>query len=222
MDVLVHAGAEDRLVEVAHHLVRVRVGRRVEELDDGDAAVDAVADEAVRERQQIGHDRRSYRASEGASSPTASAIDCGRGAPALASPPCRALACLAFASLVLTGCPSGPDLCATVACTESGTVCSPVDGLCHCGSSAGEICEAGYACDAATSSCEIPDACRAPSRWTAGTTAFEERTDPAGLTGVLGVRLSAIDYDGDGWTDLFVRNPWGWTTSPRGAPASPG
>jgi hypothetical protein len=112
--------------------------------------------------------------------------------------------------VLLAACESGPNLCATVVCGEPGTVCSPADGLCHCGSPGGELCEAGYACEAATSSCAVPDACRAPSRWTAGTTAFAERTAEAGLTGVLGVRLSAVDYDGDGWTDLFVRNPSGW------------
>ncbi len=113
-------------------------------------------------------------------------------------------------SLLVACEPAGPDLCAEVTCALEGTVCAPEDGLCHCGDVTGERCEAGYACDATASECVIPDNCRASGRWSPGTTAFAEITDAAGLTGVLGVRMSAIDYDGDGWTDLFVRNPSGW------------
>ena len=45
------------------------------------------------------------------------------------------------------------------------------------------------------------------SAWTAGTQAFREATSAWGLDalGVEGVRLSAVDYDGDGFADLFVR-----------------
>ena len=57
------------------------------------------------------------------------------------------------------------------------------------------------------------------THWAPGMQAFEERTMDVGLTGVLGVRIHAIDYDGDGWTDLFIQNGravvpvmtrWGW------------
>ncbi len=43
--------------------------------------------------------------------------------------------------------------------------------------------------------------------WTEGTQAFAEATEPWGLAviGVRGLRLSVVDYDGDGWSDLLVR-----------------
>ncbi len=55
-------------------------------------------------------------------------------------------------------------------------------------------------------SCQPTPICNpAQPRWTPGTLAFTEETASWGLEGVEGTRLSAIDYDGDGWTDLFVR-----------------
>lgn len=50
--------------------------------------------------------------------------------------------------------------------------------------------------------CDTPGA-----KWTPGTQAFQEATSQWGLDTLLveGVRLNAIDFDGDGWTDLFVR-----------------
>ncbi|MFO0682801.1 MAG: CRTAC1 family protein [Sandaracinus sp.] len=44
------------------------------------------------------------------------------------------------------------------------------------------------------------------TRWALGMQAFEEHTHDVGLDGALGTRIHAIDYDGDGWTDLFVLN----------------
>ncbi len=44
------------------------------------------------------------------------------------------------------------------------------------------------------------------TRWSAGMQAFEEHTTDVGLDGVLGTRLHAVDYDGDGWTDLLILN----------------
>ena len=43
--------------------------------------------------------------------------------------------------------------------------------------------------------------------WTPGTEAFEEKTDEWGITDIApdGVRISAVDVDHDGWTDLVVR-----------------
>lgn len=49
--------------------------------------------------------------------------------------------------------------------------------------------------------------CNGPTKWTAGTQAFREATADWGLDllGVEGVRLAAVDFDGDGWVDLVVR-----------------
>jgi hypothetical protein len=49
--------------------------------------------------------------------------------------------------------------------------------------------------------------CTEGSRWAPGVDAFSEVTDAWGLTDIApdGVRMSAVDYDGDGWTDLVVR-----------------
>jgi hypothetical protein len=45
------------------------------------------------------------------------------------------------------------------------------------------------------------------SSWKDGTTAFQEATSKWGLDtlGVVGTRIAAVDFDGDGWTDLAVR-----------------
>jgi hypothetical protein len=63
---------------------------------------------------------------------------------------------------------------------------------------------------ACSSSDAPPDAgvvakCVTASKWTPGTKAFVEGTADATLTGAVGYRVSAVDFDGDGWTDLFVR-----------------
>jgi len=49
--------------------------------------------------------------------------------------------------------------------------------------------------------------CEAGTKWAAGTQAFQESTSKWGLDALLveGVRLNAVDFDGDGWTDLLVR-----------------
>ncbi len=57
---------------------------------------------------------------------------------------------------------------------------------------------------------DSPDAgvqpkCVTASKWTPGTKTFVEGTADVGLTGAVGYRASAVDFDGDGWTDLFVR-----------------
>jgi hypothetical protein len=41
---IVHARGQNGIVYLAHHFVGIRIGRRVVELDDGDAVGDAVAD----------------------------------------------------------------------------------------------------------------------------------------------------------------------------------
>lgn len=59
--------------------------------------------------------------------------------------------------------------------------------------------------------------CGDPVDWTPGTQIFEERTSEWGLDGVEGTRLLAVDFDGDGWTDLVVHrggngaDEWGGT-----------
>jgi hypothetical protein len=92
------------------------------------------------------------------------------------------LASGASSLLLLPGCPESPppDPCLMVECAT------------------GSTCEMGE--------CVVTPVCDpAQPRWTPGTLAFTEETSAWGLDGVEGVRLSAIDYDGDGWTDLFVR-----------------
>lgn len=51
-----------------------------------------------------------------------------------------------------------------------------------------------------------PPACQVGSRWQKGTKVFVEATAQWGLTGVLGTRLSVVDYDRDGWPDILVRD----------------
>jgi hypothetical protein len=99
------------------------------------------------------------------------------------------------------------DRCANVECAVPGTVCAPSDGLCHCGTAAGEVCGAGDFCDASRGSCDDvpPPVCGPGTRWDPGETAFREATSAWGLDGVVGVRLAAVDVDGDGWADLVVR-----------------
>ncbi|MBW2276555.1 MAG: CRTAC1 family protein [Deltaproteobacteria bacterium] len=52
-------------------------------------------------------------------------------------------------------------------------------------------------------------ACHDGTVWTPGTSAFRDATADWGLIGVIGVRLSITDVDGDGWADVFVRNGGG-------------
>ncbi|MBN2800349.1 MAG: CRTAC1 family protein [Deltaproteobacteria bacterium] len=50
-----------------------------------------------------------------------------------------------------------------------------------------------------------PEVCNPPTDWAPGSTAFRDASAAWGLDEVTGIRVSAVDYDGDGWTDLFVR-----------------
>lgn len=52
-----------------------------------------------------------------------------------------------------------------------------------------------------------PEVCNDGQVWDAGETAYVDASADWGLTDIapLGVRISAVDFDGDGWTDLAVR-----------------
>ncbi len=59
--------------------------------------------------------------------------------------------------------------------------------------------------DADDTASALPAAvCGDSAAWSPGTEIFEEKGDAWGLTGVEGVRLTAVDFDGDGWTDLHA------------------
>ena len=65
-----------------------------------------------------------------------------------------------------------------------------------------------------SSSDAAPDApqevsCEPIPGWQPGTPLFIRKTQDWGLGGVLGIRLSVTDLDGDGWPDLMVRNGGG-------------
>jgi hypothetical protein len=51
--------------------------------------------------------------------------------------------------------------------------------------------------------------CAPAQPWESGTPIFVEVTDDWGLTGVTGHTFSVVDYDGDGWQDIFVRHGQG-------------
>ncbi len=69
------------------------------------------------------------------------------------------------------------------------------------GGDAGGTGGAGSGCE----DCPEP-VCNAGTRWAAGTSAFADRTDEWGLTGVLGQRIYVADIDGDGFPDLIARS----------------
>jgi hypothetical protein len=77
----------------------------------------------------------------------------------------------------------GPAAAAIPACSSGGT--APADGG-----------EAGLP----------PPVCTPAKAWSKGTKAFVEGTAGSGLEGAVGYRVAAVDFDGDGWTDLIIRN----------------
>jgi enediyne biosynthesis protein E4 len=80
----------------------------------------------------------------------------------------------------------------------------PIDGGYDSGviPDAGEVVDAGYPYDDAT---QVGAVCHSAMGWTPGNAIFEEVTVDAGLLGVQGDLVDAVDVDGDGWADLVVR-----------------
>jgi hypothetical protein len=84
-------------------------------------------------------------------------------------------------------------------------------GVEDAGTDAGPAADGGKSPDAADSGYPYDDTtqvgaiCHTAQPWAAGETLFEEVTVDAGLTGVQGTLISAIDLDGDGWADLVIR-----------------
>jgi enediyne biosynthesis protein E4 len=77
-----------------------------------------------------------------------------------------------------------------------------------CGSPEGPICAQGERCVEELAACTaLPEpTCGAGTRWTGGMQVFRDATAEWNLTGAEGVRINAVDFDGDGWTDLVVRH----------------
>jgi hypothetical protein len=69
-------------------------------------------------------------------------------------------------------------------------------------------CDSGYACRAVDGLCEPVAVCNpAATAWDGVRPIFRDATATSGLVeaGVLGNRISAVDFDGDGFVDLAVR-----------------
>ncbi len=64
-----------------------------------------------------------------------------------------------------------------------------------------------FARDTPDESKSLPSICQDGTSWTEGTEAFVDKSSSWGLDslGADGVRIEAVDFDGDGWTDLAVR-----------------
>lgn len=108
---------------------------------------------------------------------------------------------------LVVGCESGP--CADVDVPE-GFVCvpsadDPEIAELRCGSETGPICGAEDTCMVDVEVCLPQAVCGDGTRWAPGQMAFREATSEWGLDGVVGVRMSVTDIDGDGWADLEVR-----------------
>ncbi|MEC7987129.1 MAG: VCBS repeat-containing protein, partial [Myxococcota bacterium] len=55
--------------------------------------------------------------------------------------------------------------------------------------------------------CSEQTICLTNTSYQNGDVVFAERTDEWGLSNInaVGTRMNAVDYDGDGWVDLFIR-----------------
>ena len=67
------------------------------------------------------------------------------------------------------------------------------------------------ACNKNTEDTALPAICNTGSQWSEGTAAFADATTAWGLYDIepTGVVINAVDFDGDGWTDLAVRSHGG-------------
>jgi hypothetical protein len=81
--------------------------------------------------------------------------------------------------------------------------CALLLGACSGGDTAGPTTTATTS--SSSSSSGLPPVCTDGTVFSPGTKVFHEATSEWGLQGVEGVRLDAVDFDGDGWTDLMVR-----------------
>lgn len=61
--------------------------------------------------------------------------------------------------------------------------------------------------------------CTPGTRWVSGTPSFREATAQWGVAGVIGTRIAAADFDGDGWADVVVRQATDEATSFATPPA---
>lgn len=90
-------------------------------------------------------------------------------------------------------------------CSEAASRLSDAGG-CACGD---HVCRRETTCEAETSLC-VTDAeadCSSGTAWSSGTDAFEDVSEDWNLPDIdpTGVRISATDFDGDGWPDLAIR-----------------
>ena len=79
------------------------------------------------------------------------------------------------------------------------------------GPCSGVVCDTGFSCRATDGVCEpiLPMAVCEPTAagWDGTSAIFRDSSEAAGLTAIapLGTRISAVDFDGDGFADLAVR-----------------
>jgi hypothetical protein len=128
----------------------------------------------------------------------------------------RALRFLRLLLVPISACSLAP-LCAALAgCgDDGGTSGTPVDTpdadlTDACGAAcldAGVDAEASVQPEAEAGAQLPPPICHPGNRWTAGKQTFRDATSDFGLdaVGAQGIRLDAVDFDGDGWADLIVR-----------------
>jgi hypothetical protein len=76
---------------------------------------------------------------------------------------------------------------------------APVAAVPACSSGGGTPADAG-------SDAPLKPLCTTAAKWQPGTKAFSEATAGSGIEGAIGTRIVAVDFDGDGWTDLAIRN----------------
>ena len=72
----------------------------------------------------------------------------------------------------------------------------------------GPLCVVAVALISCGKTADDKNRCTEAALWDGETPAFVEATDAWGLLEIdpRGIRISAVDYDGDGWVDLAVRS----------------